>query len=48
MAMYKKETVTVVGDLKQGDQGFDPATPKVKIRRPDGAEEAVPKAEVQS
>ena len=47
MATYKKEEVTVVGDLRQGDPGFDANKPMTKIKRADGREEAVPKADVQ-
>ena len=46
MATYKNQTVTITGDAKQGDKGFDPNRPMVKIRHEDGREETVAKNEV--
>jgi len=46
MPTYKNKPVTVVGEAKQGDQGFDPNTAKTKIRHQDGKEEVVNKSEL--
>jgi hypothetical protein len=47
MATYQSKKVTVVGDVKQGDSGFDAAKPKLKIKHQDGREETVAKDQVQ-
>jgi len=46
MPLYKSKKVTVAGDVKSGDPGFDPAKKLVKIRHEDGREESVPRADV--
>jgi hypothetical protein len=46
MPLYKKEEVTILGDVKQGDLGFSPGAALVRIKRKDGSEEVVPKTEV--
>ena len=46
MATYKSKEVTISGNLKQGDPGFDPNRPMVKIKHSDGREETVAKADV--
>jgi hypothetical protein len=47
MATYQSKKVTITGDLKQGDPGFDASKPKVKIKHQDGREETVAKDQVQ-
>jgi hypothetical protein len=46
MPVYQGKKVTVVRPAKQGDQGFDPNTPKSVIKLPDGTEKTVPAAEI--